>query len=95
MAVEIRNVRAVAGLARLALGPAEEERLTGELNRILEYMEKLNELDTEGVEPTSHVVPMSRTFREDEVDPFPARDELLKSAPQREDGYFKVPRIIE
>jgi len=95
MAVTVKDVRAVAQLARLEFSPEEEERLTGELNRILEYMEKLNELDTEHVEPTSHVVPITGAFREDEVDPFPARDALWASAPQLEDGYFKVPRIID
>ena len=95
MAVEVSGVQAVAELARLAFDPAEEERLTGELNRILEYMEKLDELDTEGVEPTSHPVPTSRGFRDDRAEPFPGREALLKSAPQLEDGYFRVPRIIE
>ena len=95
MAVEVSDVKAVAELARLAFSPAEEERMTGELNRILEYMEKLNELDTEGVEPTSHPVPTSRAFRADEAELFPARESLLKSAPQLEDGYFRVPRIID
>lgn len=95
MAVGISDVETVAELARLTFSPAEEERLVGELNRILEYMEKLNELDTEGVEPTSHPVPTSRAFRADEAEPFPGRESLLKSAPQLEDGYFKVPRIID
>ena len=95
MAVTVENVRAVAELARLEFSPEEEDRLTGELNRILEYMEKLNQLDTERVEPTSHVVPMSNAFRSDEVDSFPFREELLAPAPQSRDGYFQVPRIIE
>jgi len=58
-------------------------------------MEKLNELDTENVEPTAHVVPVLCALRADEVDPFPAREALLAAAPQIEDGYFKVPRIID
>jgi len=95
MAVTIEAVKAVATLARLEFSAAEEERLTGELNRILEYMEKLSELDTEHVEPTSHVVPITNAFRGDEAIQFPFREELLTSAPQRQDGYFKVPRIIE
>ncbi len=95
MAVTVENVRSVAALARLEFSAAEEERLTGELNRILEYMEKLSELDTEHVEPTSHVVPIANAFRPDEVRPFPLQEELLAPAPQQQDRYFKVPRIIE
>jgi aspartyl-tRNA(Asn)/glutamyl-tRNA(Gln) amidotransferase subunit C len=95
MAVGIENVRAVSRLARLEFSPEEEERLTGELNRILEYMEKLNQLDTDHVEPTAHVVPIVGAGREDEVDPFPGPSSLLALAPQREGGYFKVPRIID
>lgn len=95
MAVTITDVRTVANLARLELSPEEEERLIGELNQILEYMEKLKELDTENVEPTSHVVPVTHSFRKDEVDPFSALDSLAKSAPQMEEGYFVVPRIID
>lgn len=95
MAVTINDVKTVAALARLELSPVEEERLIGELNQILGYMEKLNELDTENVEPTSHVVPVTHSFRRDEVDPFPALDSLTRSAPQMEERYFKVPRIID
>ncbi len=95
MAVTVEDVRAVARLARLRFVAEEEERLTGELNRILEYMEKLNELDTEDVEPTSHVVPITNAFRRDEVVSFEGLEALLEPAPQRKGEYFKVPRIIE
>ena len=95
MSVTVKDVRIVAALARLEFSAVEEERLTGELNRILEYMEKLSELDTEHVEPTSHVVPITNAFRDDATIQFPFREDLLASAPQQQDGYFKVPRIIE
>lgn len=95
MAVTLEDVRAVARLARLRFAAEEEERLTGELNRILEYMEKLNELDTEGVEPTSHVVPITNAFRADEVESFTGIEALLEAAPEKKEGYFKVPKIIE
>lgn len=95
MAVTVSDVKAVAALARLELSEGEEERLTGELNRILEYMEKLKELDTEDVEPTSHVVPITGAFRRDEVIPFERREALGVSAPQLDQGYFRVPRIID
>jgi len=95
MAVTVEEVRRVARLARLQFTPEEEERLTGELNRILEYMGKLNELDTEGVEPTSHVVPITNAFRPDQVAAFPGLEGLLALAPQWKEGYFRVPRIID
>ena len=95
MSVTVEDVKRVATLARLEFSAAEEERLTGELNRMLEYMEKLSELDTEHVEPTSHVVPITNAFRDDVAIQFPSREDLLASAPQQQDGYFKVPRIIE
>ena len=95
MAVTVEEVRGVAALARLSFSPAGEERLTGELNRILQYMDRLNELDTEGVEPTSHVLPLANAFRPDEVNPSPVVADILAAAPQRKESYFKVPRIID
>jgi aspartyl-tRNA(Asn)/glutamyl-tRNA(Gln) amidotransferase subunit C len=94
MAVTIEEVHGVAELARLRFSPAEEERLAGELNRILRYMDTLNELDTTGVEPTSHVLPLANAFRRDEAASFPAA-EIVAAAPQRQEDYFKVPRIID
>jgi aspartyl-tRNA(Asn)/glutamyl-tRNA(Gln) amidotransferase subunit C len=85
----------VALLARLELDDAEIERYTWELNRILEHIEKLQELDTEGVEPTSHAVPLSNVFRPDEPsEPLPL-EEVLMNAPDAVDGYFCVPRVVE
>lgn len=95
MAVTIDDVRNVARLARLSLSPEDEARLVGDLNRILEYAEKLNELDTEGVPPTSHVLPIQNVFREDVVTPSLSQDELLANAPSRRRGFFRVPKVIE
>ena len=69
--------------------------MIGEFNRILQYMDKLNELDTEGVVPTSHVLPRANALRRDEVDLSPSVAEILAVAPQRQERYFKVPRIID
>ncbi|MGZ3525460.1 MAG: Asp-tRNA(Asn)/Glu-tRNA(Gln) amidotransferase subunit GatC, partial [Thermodesulfobacteriota bacterium] len=63
--------------------------------QILTYMEQLNRLDTTGVEPASHAVPIYNVFREDEVKPSIPQEEVLAIAPDEEDGHFKVPRIIE
>ena len=95
MAVTEEDVRRVADLARLQLSDEEKALLTEELNRILSYMEKLDELDTRDVEPTSHVVPLSNPFRRDEAEAFPDRDAILALGPDVRDGYFRVPRIIE
>ena len=95
MSVAIDDVRRVAALARLELSAAEEQQLAGELSKILDYMEKLNELDTAGVAPTSHAVSVAGTFRPDEAVAFDARDELLAQAPDLRDGYYRVPRVID
>ena len=95
MAVTVEDVKRIAALARLEFTADEEERLTGELNSILLYMEKLNGLDTDGVEPTSHVAPVANAFREDEPEEFAHVEELRAQAPEMVEGYYKVPRIIE
>ena len=95
MAVTIEDVRKVAHLARLSFSPEEEARLAEDLSRILEYAQKLNELDTEGVPPTSHVLPIHNVFREDVVTPSLPQDELLANAPSRWRGFFRVPKVIE
>lgn len=89
------DIEKVAKLARLELSEEEKSVFGKQLDQILEYMEKLEGVDTEGVEPTSHAIPLSNVFREDEQrDSFP-RQEILGIAPEEEGGYFRVPRIIE
>ena len=95
MKITLDQVRYVAELARLQLAPAEEERLTGQLNAILEYMGQLAEVDTAGVEPTSHVLPLTNVLREDEPRPCLTNAEALANAPDAEQGHFAVPKIIE
>jgi len=94
MALTPEEVRHVAGLARLDLQPQEVELFTRQLNDILAYMEKLQELDTTGVQPMAHVLPVANAFREDLVTPSLPRDSALKNAPAREEGAFLVPRVI-
>ena len=94
MALTPEEVRHVAELARLSLGPDETEIFTRQLNDILAYVEKLQELDTAGVVPLAHVIPVFNAFREDEVKEGLAPDEALDNAPAREEGHFVVPRVI-
>jgi len=89
------EVRHVAILARLDLPPDEQERLAGQLDRILEYMDKLNELDTTGVEPMSHAVDVVNVLRPDRAVNQPQTEALLRNAPAREDDFLSVPKIIE
>ena len=90
-----QDVEHVARLSRLALSEAEAERMREQLSGILAYIDKLRALDTAGVEPTSHAVPVVNVFREDEPrPPFPVED-MLRNAPDRAGNFFRVPRIIE
>ena len=89
------DVAYVAGLAQLELDEAAQDRLLREMGEILAYMDKLNELDTDGVEPMMHAIPMTNVFREDEVGPSLARDAALANAPQHDGEYFLVPKILD
>lgn len=94
MALTREEVLHVAELARLSLGPEEIEVFTRQLNDILTYIQKLQELDTRGIPPLAHVIPVFNAFREDEVKAGLARDLALDNAPAREEGNFVVPRVI-
>ncbi|MBZ4646779.1 MAG: glutamyl-tRNA(Gln) and/or aspartyl-tRNA(Asn) amidotransferase, subunit [Clostridia bacterium] len=95
MKITKEQVEHVANLARLNLTEDEKERLTGEMENIIAFADKLNELDTSGVEPTAHAIPIQNVFREDIVGPSYDREKILANAPSREDGCFKVPKIVE
>ena len=95
MKLSREEVRHVATLARLRLTPEEEGRLTEQLENILQYMEKLNQLDISGVEPFSHAVDVVNAFRDDKVTNHPNAEALLANAPDKDQTFFKVPKIIE
>jgi len=95
MGIDREAVDHVARLARLDLPEDERERMKDELTTILEHVERIQALDLEGVEPTSHTVPLSNVLRKDEVRPSLAPEIALANAPDAEDGRFKVPRIVE
>ena len=89
------QVEQVAMLARLELTDAESEILTGQMDAILAYVDKLNELNTDGIIPTSHAVPVENAFRADQVRPSIGAENALANAPERVDDFFRVPKIIE
>jgi len=90
-----REVALVASLARLEMSEREMEAFTGQLNAILEFMDKLNQLETKDILPTAHVLPLKNVFREDMVQPGLQRQEALQNAPEAEKGMFRVPRVME
>jgi aspartyl-tRNA(Asn)/glutamyl-tRNA(Gln) amidotransferase subunit C len=93
--ITLAEVEHVARLARLDIAPDEQERMRGQLDAILGYVEQLRQVDTAGVEPTAHVLPLVNVFREDEVQPSYPEEAMLANAPELQDGQFRVPRILE
>ena len=94
MPVTIKDVEHVAKLARLQFSKEEIEKFTRQFNHILEYMQKLNELDTTNIEPLSHVIELNNVFRKDEVRLSYSVEEILKNAPSKTEKFFKVPKVI-
>ena len=95
MILSREQVEQVAFLARLELTDEEKDTLTDRLNQILENFTKLQELDTDAVEPTSHVIPVENVFREDKARPSLSVEDVLSNAPEAQDDCFAVPRIVE
>jgi aspartyl-tRNA(Asn)/glutamyl-tRNA(Gln) amidotransferase subunit C len=95
MPVSLQDVEHIAQLARLNFSDAEKEMFTRDLNEILAYMEKLNELDTSAVEPLSRTIELFNVFRDDVTIPPLDRDEALRNAPDKTDEFFKVPKVID
>jgi len=95
MKITVADVEYVARLARLELTTGEKELYAGQMDAILDYVEKLKELNTDGVEPTSHAVPMENAFREDVVQPPIGLEQALANAPGRAGSFFAVPKVIE
>ena len=95
MKITRQEVAHIAHLARLEFSGQELESFTGQLNDILGYFDKLTEVDTASVEPTSHAVKIVNVFREDQAVPSVPREAGLANAPEQEKGLFRVPKIIE
>lgn len=94
MAVTKKDVEKIAELARLKFTDKELENFTPQMNEILSYMDKLNELDTENVNPLSHPVEQTNVFRDDELKPSISTENALKNAPSKDEHHFKVPKVI-
>ena len=93
--IDQEQVKKVAVLSRLELSDDEVEEFTAQLGAILNYVEKMNELDTENVQPLSHCLPISNCFREDVIRESLGTEKTLANAPQRDGEFFKVPKILD
>lgn len=92
--IDIEQVRKVANLARLELSAEEEAQFATQLSSILDYVQQLDELDTTEVAPTARAIEVSNITRPDQLETFDDREAILGCAPEREDDYFKVPKIL-
>jgi len=95
MAAAEIDVKYVAHLARIALSPEEEQKLGAQLGNILGYIEKLNQADVAGVEPTAHAFPLVNVTRPDETPTSMSNEDALRNAPAKANGLFIVPKIVE
>jgi aspartyl-tRNA(Asn)/glutamyl-tRNA(Gln) amidotransferase subunit C len=92
--IDLDQVKHVAKLARLALGPEKLEKFAAQLESILEYVAKIDEVDTKGVQPMAHALPVKNVLREDVVEPALPLEQVLKNAPETDGPFFKVPKVI-
>ncbi len=95
MSVDLKTVKRVAHLARIALSEEEAERMMGELNGILGFVEQLSEVDVSGVEPMTSVTPMAMKKREDAVTDGNKADDIVANAPETDRNFFLVPKVVE
>ena len=95
MSVDADTVRRIARLARIAVAESEVEHLQGELNAILAFVEQLSEVDVEGVEPMTSVTPMEMKKRADVVNDGEIADDVVRNAPETQDHFFLVPKVVE
>jgi len=91
--ITVKDVEHVAKLARLELTEEEKEKYTTQLGDVLKYVDQMNEVDTTGVEPMAHAIDFVNVVREDAVKYEQTKEELMKNAPEEENGFFKVPKI--
>lgn len=95
MSVDIETVKKIARLSRIAINDDEADKMVGELNGILEWVEQLGEVDVTGIEPMTAVIPNTLRLRDDVVTDGDVRDKVLANAPAKEGSFFGVPKVIE
>lgn len=95
MSVDKKEIIKIANLAKLKFNDDEVEKFTGQFNEILAYMEKLNEINTDNVEPLSHPLEVSNVMREDELKKSVDTNDALRNAPDKDENYFFVPKVIK
>jgi aspartyl-tRNA(Asn)/glutamyl-tRNA(Gln) amidotransferase subunit C len=95
MSVDVKTVKRVAHLARIAVSGEDAERMTGELNTILGFVEQLNEVDVSGVEPMTSVIPMAMKQRQDVVTDSDKAADIVANAPATDENFFLVPKVVE
>jgi aspartyl-tRNA(Asn)/glutamyl-tRNA(Gln) amidotransferase subunit C len=95
MSVDLDTVKRVARLARIAVDAEDAERMTGELNAILGFVEQLDEVDVSGVEPMTSVIPMAMRKRQDAVTDGGKADDIVANAPATDENFFLVPKVVE
>ena len=95
MVIDDKMIDYIGELARLRLKDEERENAKNEMNKIIDYMDILNQLDTTGIEAMSHAFPVKNVFREDILEPSKDRQDILFNAPNKKDGAFKVPKTFE
>lgn len=94
MSLSLEEVRKVAHLARIKLAPDEEKKFADQLSAILDYVAQLNELEVTDVEPTTRAIDVSNVMRDDRLESYEHRDSILENAPDRDEEFFKVPKIL-
>lgn len=92
--LSLKDVEHIAWLAHIEVSEDEKRLFTGQFNEILEYFKKIDAVDTEGVEPTYHVLDLQNVYREDKTEPSLSTEEALKNAPKKEKTFIKAPRIV-
>ena len=95
MKITEHDIKTVASLSRLRIRDEEAQEVTAQLDKFLTYVENLQSIDTTNIEPTTYALPMQNVFRADKIKPSLERELALSNAPLKEDGYFKVPRVLE
>ena len=95
MTIDLKTIKHISTLSRISVDEQKAEKLVGDLNSIFDFIEKLNELDTNKVEPLTSIAETSLKFRTDEVKSKDIRNEILKNSPEKNEDFFVVPKVIE